>query len=121
MLVCHDDGTNLGTCVIGVRENSTHLRFQTLTETFRAATEVQALACGGGTMQDLTNRIEATAHALAEAVVVTEVSCSSNGGEDTQACGFARGDVEVIARAQVRFPSSSGTISGRAVEKGVSW
>ena len=47
--------------------------------------------------------MESTAHALAEAIVTAEVSCSSNGGEDTRACGFASGDVEVVARAQVRL------------------
>lgn len=46
--------------------------------------------------------VQATARALADAVARSEVLCESDGEEaDTEACGFAQADVEVIARAQV--------------------
>ena len=71
-----------------------------------AATEVQSLACGSGPSDEtnLSDLVQETARALAQAVVTTRVACSSSGGADTEACGFARGDVEVIARAQVSAP-----------------
>ena len=49
--------------------------------------------------------VRATARALAEAVVQTEITCQSNGGEDTQACGSTQAEVENIARAEVLLPS----------------
>ena len=71
-----------------------------------AATEVQSFACGSGSSEEtnLSDLVQETARALARAVVTTRVACSSSGGADTEACGFAQGDVEVIARAQASAP-----------------
>jgi len=67
-----------------------------------AALEVEAATCDSGVAEMEQNALlQATARALAEAVVQTEITCQSNGGEDTQACGSTRAEVENIARAQV--------------------
>lgn len=52
-------------------------------------------------MIDQESLFTLTARALADAVTQTEATCQSNGGEDTQACGFAQAEVRDIARAQV--------------------
>ena len=97
----------LHVCAVYTR-STIRLHSRAHTGLLSAAREVQALACaGGGSSQDLVLLIQSTAQALAEAVARTEITCSSNGGDDNHACALATSDVEVIARAQVRHPCSA--------------
>ena len=66
---------------------------------------IEAITCDSGIAEMVQDGlVRATARALAEAVVQTEITCHSNGGEDTQACGSTRAEVEDIARAEVLLP-----------------
>lgn len=81
---------------------------------------MRSFACGQGNrqqQQDVTRHVQASARALADAIIQTEATCKSGGGEDTQACGFTQAEVETVARAQVgpTYNSRSGLFACMAV------